>query len=75
MGKVFFRFPRRLNDCSKVFHWRSFVRYLFEAKSSFHVTDHIAAQVGYLFIAGRAHSVIGQYRRNDEGFVQLEYQL
>ncbi len=41
----------------------------------YQLTDHIAAEAGYLFIAGRAHSVGGQYRRNDEGWVRLEYQL
>jgi hypothetical protein len=39
------------------------------------VTDRVNAQVGYLFIAGRANSLIGQYKRNDEGFVRFEYSL
>ncbi|MFQ5667255.1 MAG: DUF1302 family protein [Candidatus Binatia bacterium] len=39
------------------------------------VTDHLAAEAGYLFIAGRAQSVVGQYRRNDEGWFKLEYKL
>ena len=38
-------------------------------------TDHIGGEIGYLFIAGRAHSVGGQYRRNDEGWVRAEYKL
>lgn len=42
---------------------------------SYQITDHIGAEVGYLFIAGRAHSVVGQYRRNDEGWVRFEYRL
>jgi len=37
--------------------------------------EHVNAQVGYLFIAGRSNSLIGQYRRNGEGFVRLEYSL
>lgn len=41
----------------------------------YQLTDRVAAEVGYLFIAGRQHSVGGQYRRNDEGFVRLEYKL
>lgn len=41
----------------------------------YRLTDNLNAQVGYLFIAGRAGSLIGQYRRNDEGFVRLEYKL
>lgn len=44
-------------------------------KLSYQCTDHLEAEVGYLFIAGRAHSVGGQYRRNDEGWVRLEYKL
>lgn len=39
------------------------------------LTDAVSAQVGYLFLAGRAASVIGQYRRNDQGFLRLEYRL
>jgi len=42
---------------------------------SYRFTDHASAQVGYLFIAGRSASLIGQYRRNDQGFVRLEYRL
>lgn len=41
----------------------------------YRLTDHIAAEVGYLFIAGRSASVIGQYKQNDEGWVRLEYKL
>jgi hypothetical protein len=41
----------------------------------YRLTDNLNAQVGYLFIAGRSGSLIGQYRRNDEGFVRLEYKL
>jgi hypothetical protein len=38
-------------------------------------TDHIGGELGYLFIAGRAHSLGGQFRRNDEGWVRAEYKL
>ena len=41
----------------------------------YRVTDHIAATAGYLFIAGRFASVIGQYKHNDEGWLNLEYRL
>lgn len=41
----------------------------------YRLTDNLNAQVGYLFIAGRSGSLIGEYRRNDEGFVRLEYKL
>lgn len=46
---------------------RSRIRYKF--------TDHILAEAGYLFIAGRSQSVVGQYKRNGEGWIQLEYVL
>ncbi|MFI5365009.1 MAG: DUF1302 family protein [Candidatus Binatia bacterium] len=39
------------------------------------LTDDLSALVGYLYIAGRAHSLIGEYRRNDEGYVRVEYKL
>lgn len=38
-------------------------------------TDHIGGELGYLFIAGRAHSLGGQFRRSDEGWVRAEYKL
>lgn len=41
----------------------------------YRVTDNVDAEVGYIFIAGRAQSTIGQYRRNDEGWVRLAYKL
>lgn len=41
----------------------------------YQIDDHLSAEVGYLFIAGRAESIGGQYRRNDQGWVSLEYQL
>jgi hypothetical protein len=33
----------------------------------------LEVQGGYLFIAGRRSSVVGQYKQNDEGFVRLRY--
>lgn len=33
--------------------------------------DWLSSEVGYLVIAGRRRSVIGQYRRNDEGWVTV----
>ncbi|HVO23456.1 MAG TPA: DUF1302 family protein [Candidatus Margulisiibacteriota bacterium] len=39
------------------------------------LTDHVATQVGYLFISGSANSLVGQYRRNGEGFVRVEYSI
>lgn len=33
----------------------------------------LEAQIGYLFIAGRRSSVVGQFKRNDEAFVRLRY--
>ncbi|MCK6554540.1 hypothetical protein L6Q96_08145 [Candidatus Binatia bacterium] len=38
-------------------------------------TDHILAEAGYLFVSGRSQSVIGQYKRNGQGWIQLEYVL
>jgi hypothetical protein len=37
------------------------------------VTDHLRLRVGYLLLAGTRQSVVGQFHRNDEGFVQLRY--
>ncbi|MCX8073425.1 MAG: hypothetical protein N3C12_13380 [Candidatus Binatia bacterium] len=34
-------------------------------------SDWLATELGYLFIAGRKRSVVGQYRRNDEGWITL----
>jgi hypothetical protein len=42
---------------------------------TYSITDHIDAEVGYLFIAGRAQSVGGQFRRNGQGWVEVEYKL
>jgi hypothetical protein len=48
---------------------------LLRPRLQYHLTDNLRAEAGYLFIAGRARSVVGQYRRNDEGWVRLEYRL
>ncbi|HVN83704.1 MAG TPA: hypothetical protein VMW17_02550 [Candidatus Binatia bacterium] len=40
---------------------------------TYRFTDSIDARVGYLFIAGRAQSIGGQYKKNDEAFVRLRY--
>jgi len=42
-------------------------------RATYRVWKGIEAQIGYLFIAGRSSSVVGQYKRNDEGFVRLRY--
>lgn len=42
---------------------------------TYSVTDHISTEVGYLFIAGRAESVGGQFKRNGQGWIELEYKL
>lgn len=44
-------------------------------KLFYQFTDHLGGELGYLFIAGRAHSMGGQYRRNDEAWVRAEYKL
>ena len=41
----------------------------------YQVTDHIAVEAGYLFIAGRSRSVIGQYKANKEAWFQVEFRL
>jgi hypothetical protein len=33
----------------------------------------VEARVGYLVLAGRESSVMGQYRRNDQAFIRLRY--
>ncbi len=37
--------------------------------------DHVAVEVGYLFFAGRSSSVVGQFKRNDEGWLRVEVDL
>lgn len=41
----------------------------------YRLTDALTGEIGYLFIAGRTHSVGGQYDRNDEGWMRLEYRI
>ena len=40
---------------------------------TYHFWDHFEARAGYLFIAGRQDSVIGQYKNNSEVFFWLRY--
>jgi hypothetical protein len=40
---------------------------------TYRLIDSLDVRIGYLFIAGRQSSVLGQYKRNDEGFVRLRY--
>ncbi len=42
-------------------------------RATYRVWEGVELQVGYLFIAGRKSSVIGQYKRNDQGFLRLRY--
>ncbi len=37
------------------------------------ITDNLDVRIGYLAIAGSEHSLLGQYKRNDEGFMRLRY--
>ena len=48
---------------------------LFRPRLTYDLTDHLAAEVGYLLIAGRRASVLGQYGRNDQGWLRLEYRI
>jgi len=48
---------------------------LFRPRVTYDLTDHFAAEVGYLLIAGRRASVLGQYGRNDQGWLRLEYKI
>jgi len=41
----------------------------------YQITDALTGEIGYLFIAGRAHSVGGEYKRNGQGWFRLEYRL
>lgn len=42
---------------------------------TYRLYDRVEIRVGYLHIAGRAGSRLGQYKRNDEGFVRLRLHL
>lgn len=46
--------------------------FMLRPKLIYRITDHVAMEIGYLSIGGRAGSVIGQYRHNDEGWIRLE---
>jgi hypothetical protein len=48
---------------------------LLRPRLQYKITDNLLAEAGYLYIAGRQRSVIGQYKRNDEGWVRMEYRL
>jgi hypothetical protein len=48
---------------------------LLRPKLRYAFTDYISAEIGYLFIAGRSSSVLGQYKDNDQGFLIVEAQL
>ena len=37
------------------------------------VSDHVDLRVGYVMIDGHANSMVGQYRKNDEGYVRVRY--
>jgi uncharacterized protein DUF1302 len=41
----------------------------------YQITDHLLAQAGYLFIAGRSQTVIGEFKNNKEAWFQIEYRL
>lgn len=49
----------------------SFVR----PRLAYRLTDYATVEVGYLAIAGRSSSVIGQYKRNDQGWLRLEFRI
>lgn len=44
-----------------------------QPRATYNFTDHFYVRAGYLFIAGTRNSVIGEYKRNDEFFVQARY--
>ncbi len=35
----------------------------------------VTAELGYLFIAGRSNSLVGQFKHNDEGWLRIEYRI
>jgi hypothetical protein len=49
----------------------SFVR----PRLAYRLTDHVTVEIGYLAIGGRRSSVIGQYKRNDQGWLRLEFRI
>jgi len=42
---------------------------------TYRILEPLEARLGYLFIAGRQQSVVGQYKDNDEVFLSLRYLL
>jgi hypothetical protein len=42
---------------------------------SYRLHERVEIHVGYVYIAGRAGSRLGQYKRNDEAFIRLRLQL
>lgn len=46
---------------------------LLQPQLTYRLTDAISAQAGYLFIAGRSESYVGQFNRNDQGYLRLRY--
>ncbi len=42
---------------------------------TYRILEQLEARLGYLFIAGRQQSVVGQYKDNDEVFLSLRYLL
>jgi hypothetical protein len=35
----------------------------------------LTAELGYLFIAGRSNSLVGEFKHNDEGWLRIEYRI
>ncbi|MBI2963703.1 MAG: hypothetical protein HYY35_08105 [Deltaproteobacteria bacterium] len=40
---------------------------------TYSVNDHLDVRIGYLAIEGREDSLVGQYQRNDEGYVRVRF--
>jgi len=38
-------------------------------------SDAVTAEAGYLFIAGRSNSLVGQFKHNDEGWLRIECRI
>jgi hypothetical protein len=43
------------------------------SRFTYELTDNLRIRFGYLLLAGSRQTIIGQYKDNDEGFVQLRY--
>lgn len=46
---------------------------MLEPRVTYLLWDRVELRAGYLFIAGRRSSIVGQYKRNDQGFLRLRY--